>query len=68
MFSKCENADAELLAEISDDIRKINPSAEIVSEHYSGKDNDWWNGIFDLPGNEGGTGISAGNEGTPLMI
>lgn len=47
VFSKCENADAEELEDITDQIRKINPSATIVSEHYTKMDDRFWNSLME---------------------
>lgn len=47
VFSKCENADAEELKDIADQIRKINPSATIVSEHYTKMDDRFWNSLME---------------------
>ena len=47
VFSKCENADPGVLAQISEEIHEIRPDVEIVSEHYSGKDEAWFRGILD---------------------
>ena len=47
VFSKCENADAEELKNIADQIRKINPSATIVSEHYTKMDDRFWNSLME---------------------
>ena len=47
VFSKCENASAEELKDIADQIRKINPSATIVSEHYTKMDDCFWNSLME---------------------
>ncbi len=47
VFSKCENASAEELKDIADQIRKINPSATIVSEHYTKMDDRFWNSLME---------------------
>ena len=46
IFSKCENADPEELKAVADEILKINPTAEIVSTHYSKMDSGWWNSLL----------------------
>ena len=47
VFSKCENASADELKDIADQIRKINPSATIVSEHYTKMDDRFWNSLME---------------------
>ncbi|WP_022758889.1 GTP-binding protein [Butyrivibrio fibrisolvens] len=47
VFSKCENSSAEELKDIADQIRKINPSATIVSEHYTKMDDRFWNSLME---------------------
>ena len=47
VFSKCENASAEELKDITDQIRKINPSATIVSEHYTKMGDSFWNSLME---------------------
>lgn len=48
IFSKCENESPEILAETEAAIRKINPEAEIISNHYSTQGDDWWRSCFSL--------------------
>lgn len=52
VFSKCEQEDPGILAEAASDILKINPTADIVSSHYSGQSEDWWRQIMELPAKE----------------
>ena len=47
VFSKCENADPDFLEQISNEIREIRPDIEIVSEHYSHRDDAWFNALLD---------------------
>lgn len=47
VFSKCENTDSAFLEMICSEIREIRPDMEIVSEHYSLRDTDWFNGLLD---------------------
>ncbi len=46
VFSKAENEDYSLLEKVSNDILKINPNVEIVSNHYTKKDDCWWNALL----------------------
>ena len=48
VFSKCENEDKEVLAATEKAIREINPEAEIISSHYSKKDDEWWRSVMAL--------------------
>ncbi len=52
VFSKCESEMPEILSQTEADIRKINPTAEIIHEHYSGQGEDWWRSIMELPAKE----------------
>jgi G3E family GTPase len=49
VFSKCEHEDPAFLDDVTTKIRSINPNAEIVSEHYSQRPDDWWRGLVNLP-------------------
>ncbi len=46
VFSKCENADADIIESVTAEIKRINPNAEIVSTHYSKMPDSWWDGLF----------------------
>lgn len=48
VFSKCENESPEILMATADAIRQINSSANIISGHYSGKNDDWWRSCMSL--------------------
>ena len=50
VFSKCEHTDPDIIADVVKEVKKINPAAEIVSEHYTLKDKKWWDGLFKLEG------------------
>ena len=50
VFSKCEHTDPDIIADVIKEVKKINPDAEIVSEHYTLKDQEWWDGLFKLEG------------------
>lgn len=50
VFSKCEHTDPDIIADVVKEVKKINPAAEIVSEHYTLKDKKWWDGLFKLKG------------------
>jgi len=49
VFSKCEHEDPVFLEDVASRIRSINPNAEIVSEHYSLRPDQWWRGLVNLP-------------------
>ena len=49
VFSKGEREDPAFLEETAAEIRKINPRAEIVSEHYSLRPDAWWRNLMDVP-------------------
>lgn len=49
VFSKCESEMPEVLAQTEEAIRSINPTAEIIHEHYSGQSEDWWRSLMELP-------------------
>lgn len=46
VLSKTENADNRELEYICKEIREINPEAEIITENYKNKSDEWWNGLF----------------------
>ena len=52
VFSKCESEMPEVLAQTEEAIRSINPTAEIIHEHYSGQSEDWWRSLMELPAKE----------------
>ncbi|WP_155832598.1 GTP-binding protein [Butyrivibrio sp. AE3006] len=52
VFSKCENDSPDLLAETENVVRGINPTAQIISSHYTGQEDSWWNSLMALPGKE----------------
>ena len=49
VFSKGEREDPVFLEETTAAVRRINPRAQIVSEHYSLRPDDWWRDLMDLP-------------------
>ncbi len=51
VFSKCENADSSEIMKVSDNIKKINPNAKILLQHYLKMDEEWWESLWDVPGN-----------------
>lgn len=46
VFSKTEHEDPALISRVMEDIKKVNPQAEIVPEHYTTKDRAWWDTIL----------------------
>ena len=46
VFSKAENEMPEIIDDTTARIREINPYAEIVQDHYSGRDISWWTGLL----------------------
>ena len=46
VLSKTENAELEQIGSLCNEIHEINPYAEIISEHYTQKTDEWWNGLF----------------------
>lgn len=46
VISKQENLDGEERERIASRLRELNPDADIITEHYSGLDTDWFNGLF----------------------
>ena len=52
VFSKCESEMPEIIAQTQEAIRSINPTAEIIHEHYSGQSEEWWRSIMELPAKE----------------
>lgn len=47
IFSKCENASAEELNYVVEQVRKINKTATIVSQHYTKMDDEFWNSLME---------------------
>ncbi|WP_051197752.1 GTP-binding protein [Butyrivibrio sp. MB2005] len=52
IFSKCENDSPDLLSETENAVRSINPTARIISTHYTAQEESWWKSIMALPGEE----------------
>ena len=48
VFSKCESEDPEVLMQTEEAIRSINPDADIIREHYSSMDDEWWRSVMEL--------------------
>ncbi len=48
VLSKCENDTPELISEIRREIQSINPDADVLDEHYSNKDDEWWRSIMEI--------------------
>lgn len=46
VISKQENLDGEERERIASKLRELNPDADIITEHYSGLDTEWFNGLF----------------------
>lgn len=46
VVSKMENADEDELKRIEDFLKEKNPEGEIVTEHYSKKDDEWWDRLL----------------------
>lgn len=46
VFSKCENAAAEEIQKVTEEILKINPDAEVTGEHYTKMDAVWWESLM----------------------
>jgi len=49
VFSKSEHLPADILKRFASQIHELNPKAQIVQEHYSTKDDEWWRQLADLP-------------------
>ncbi|WP_051211638.1 GTP-binding protein [Butyrivibrio fibrisolvens] len=47
VFSKCENTSAEELNYVVEQVRKINKTATIVSQHYTKMDDEFWNSLME---------------------
>lgn len=48
VLSKVEHEDPAVLEDIASKIREINPDAEIVTEHYSARPDEWWQDLMQL--------------------
>ena len=48
VFSKCENTSSEVISDVARKVKELNPQAEIINNHYSGKDVEWWNHLLDI--------------------
>ncbi|MCR5669575.1 MAG: GTP-binding protein [Butyrivibrio sp.] len=46
VFSKCEKSSLDVLSKAEEEIRKINPHANITKGHYSNMDAGWWNALM----------------------
>lgn len=47
IFSKCENADPSEFKNVEEQIRKINPTAKIINEHYTMMDDTFWRSLME---------------------
>ena len=47
VFSKCEKTSADVLVRTKEEIQKLNKNAEIITDHYTKMDDDWWNSLMD---------------------
>ena len=65
VFSKGEHAPAELLDDAAAQVRKLNPEAQIVQEHYTAQDDSWWRSLLCLPA-EGRTAAGESGGGRAL--
>ena len=45
-FSKCENIDSNIIEDTVDKIKKVNPNANIIYNHYSSLDADYFNNLL----------------------
>ena len=61
VFSKCEHESVEVLEDTKKAIRRINPKAEIISEHYTKMSDDWWRSCLSLSDNDLETSESEGD-------
>ena len=50
VFSKCENCNSDELNAVVRELRKINPAAKIISEHYSKMDDAFWESLLETDG------------------
>ena len=48
VYSKCEHTPTEVLKQVSDTIRGINPDADIIGTHYQNMPKSWWDARMDL--------------------
>lgn len=48
VYSKCEHTPSEVLKQVSDTIREINPDADIIGTHYKNMPKSWWDARMDL--------------------
>ena len=46
VLSKIENENINVINEVADKIHEINPSADIITEHYSKMDVTWWESLL----------------------
>lgn len=46
LLSKTEAADEAEIAAVCREINEINPNAEVVTEHYTKKPDEWWESLF----------------------
>ncbi len=46
LLSKTETADEQEISAVCHEIMEINPNAEIVTEHYTKKPDEWWDNLF----------------------
>ena len=66
VLSKIENESPDVIARVTADILAVNPDAEIITEHYSVKDTDWWNSLL-LSDGEVIENVKENNESSEIM-
>ena len=67
LFSKAEQESADFLADTVQQVRRFNPAAEILTTHYTGQDDDWFQKFFLREGEDTAVpAASASGDETPL--
>ncbi len=46
VLSKTENSSSDEIEALCREIKKLNPDIDIVKEHYTKKDDEWWNALL----------------------
>lgn len=50
VFSKCEKTDPDIIEDVTREVHKLNPDAQIIGRHYTQMDQKWWDELFTSEG------------------
>lgn len=50
VFSKCEKTDPDIIEDVTREVHKLNPDAQVIGRHYTQMDQKWWDELFTSEG------------------